>query len=341
MRITGLRVERIRVNHRGDWLFVQIDTDEGVSGLGEASHGGFTPQRDALVCTILEQQCLPVLRGHDPCAVNAATVALQPIVDGLAAATAVSACEQALWDIAGKAAGLPVSRLFGGPVRTRIPLYANINRAARARTPEDFARHAADAVAAGFRAVKCAPFDGMDQRRVQEPDQRLRAQHGIACVAAVREAIGPDRDLYVDCHSMFDVPTALLVARELCALGVRWFEEPVPTEDREALLAVRPAVHALGMELIGGELLYGTAGFLPYLTPRVFDLIMPDVKHCGGIGPTFAIANAADACGVAVAPHNPSGPVSMAASVQIAAALPRICAPSNMPGGKYPGAPRS
>ncbi len=250
--------------------------------------------------------------------------ALQPLVDGLATATAVSACEQALWDIAGKAAGLPIYRLLGGPIRSRIPLYANINRAARERTPEDFARHATDAVGAGFRAVKCAPFDGIEQRRVQEPDQRERVRRGIACVAALRDAVGPDVDVYVDCHSKFDAPTALAVARELAALGVRWFEEPVPTEDRAGLQALRPSVHALGMELIGGELLYGVAGFLPYLTPRIFDLIMPDVKHCGGIAATMAVGNVADACGIAVAPHNPSGPVSMAASTQVAAALPRV-----------------
>lgn len=324
MKITGLSVERVRVNHRGDWLFVHIATDEGITGIGEASHGGFSPQRDAIVTTILESQCAPQLIGRDPRAVLAASDGLQPLVDGLGTATAVSACEQALWDIAGKAAGVPVYRLLGGPVRTRIPLYANINRAARERTPEDFAQHATDAVRAGFHAVKCAPFDGMAQQRVQEPDQRARVREGIACVAAVRDAIGPDTDLYVDCHSKFDIPTALAVARELAALGVRWFEEPIPTEDRDGLRALQPAVHALGMELIGGELLYGVAGFLPYLAPRIFDLIMPDVKHCGGVAATVAVSTVADACGVAVAPHNPSGPVSLAASAQIAAALPRL-----------------
>jgi len=153
---------------------------------------------------------------------------------------------------------------------------------------------------------------------------RARARHGVACVAAVREVVGSDIDLYVDCHSKFDAPTAREVARELAVLGVRWFEEPVPTEDRETLRALRPAVHALGMELIGGELLFGVAGFLPYLTPRIFDLIMPDVKHCGGIAAMVAISTVADACGIAVAPHNPSGPVSMAASAQASAALPRL-----------------
>jgi len=324
VRITDLELVTLRVNHRGDWLHVRLTTDEGLSGIGEVSHGGFGPERDAIVATILTRQCRPLLLGNDPRIVQAALVPLQSLVDGLATATAVSACEQALWDLAGKAAGLPVYRLLGGPVRDRIPLYANINRAVVSRVPEEFAREAAAAVAAGFRAVKCAPFDGMDRRRVRDRDQRERIAQGISCVAAMREAVGPEVEVYVDCHSHFDVPTAINVAHALHDLGVWWFEEPVPTEDLEALREVRPHVAALGMELIGGELLYGAGGFWPYLAAGVWGCIMPDVKHCGGIAALAAIAAAATARGVAVAPHNPSGPVSLAASAQIAAALPHL-----------------
>jgi galactonate dehydratase len=323
MKITGVETVRLRVNHRGDWLFVRLTTDEGLTGIGEASHGGHAPQRDLVVTRILETQCAPVLLGRDPRAVIAATDALLPLADGLAAATAVSACEQALWDLAGKAAGLPVYRMLGGPVQTEIPLYANINRAVVERTPAAFAREAVAAVAAGFPAVKCAPFDGMEQRRVQAPDQRERVRRGIACVAAIREAVGAEVAVLVDCHSKFDVPTAVRVAAALRELGVTWFEEPVPTEDIDALLRVRSHVHALGMELIGGELLFGVRGFAPYLAGRVFDLVMPDVKHCGGIAAALAIAQAA-AYGIATAPHNPSGPVSMAASAHVAACIPGL-----------------
>ena len=324
MRITGLELITLRVNHRGDWLHVRLLTDEGLTGIGEASHGGFGPNRDAIVAAVLTAQCRPLLLGTDPCAVNAAMRPLRALVDGLATATAVSACEQALWDLAGKAAGVPVYRLLGGPVRERVPLYANINRAVKSRTPEAFAIEATAAVAAGFRAVKCAPFDGMERRRVREPDQQERIARGIACVAAIRDAVGPDIEVYVDCHSHFNVPTAVMVAHALRDLGVWWFEEPVPTEDLAALREVRPLVAALGMESIGGELLNGVGGFWPYLAAGVWDCVMPDVKHCGGIGALIAIAEAADAQGVAVAPHNPSGPVAMAASAQVAAALPHM-----------------
>jgi galactonate dehydratase len=280
--------------------------------------------RDAIVAAILERQCLPALRGRDPRAVRAAVAALEPLADGHAGATAVSACEQALWDLAGQSAGLPVYRLLGGPVRERIPLYANINRATDDRTPEGFARNAAAAAAAGFGAVKLAPFDGIDRARLRDRAGRGRVRQGLACVAAVRAAVGAAVDVLVDCHSRLDLPTAVAVARELRALEVTWFEEPVPTADLDALARLRPLVQDLGMELIGGERLYGVGGYWPYLAAGVWDLIMPDVKHCGGIGAALAIAAAAEARGVAVAPHNPSGPVANIASAHVAAALPGL-----------------
>jgi len=322
VKVDRLEIVHHRVNHRGDWLHVRLITDEGLTGIGEASHGGFGPERDAIVIAVLERQCRPLLVGRDPRAVRACLAALAPLADGLAAATAVSACEQALWDLAGKAAGVPVYRLLGGPVRERIPLYANINRSVVGRAPAEFATNAARAAAEGFRAVKCAPFDGMDRRRVRDRDQRDRIAGGIACVAAMRDAVGEDVELFVDCHSHFDIPTAVEVARELRALGVRWFEEPVPTEDVHALLHLRAQIG--DMELIGGELLHGLAGFWPYLAGGVWDCVMPDVKHCGGIAAAVAIAEVAAARGVAVAPHNPSGPVAMAASAHVAAAIPHL-----------------
>ncbi len=322
VRVTNFSVIRVAVNTRGDWLFVQLETDDGLIGIGEASHGGNGPARDAIVTAILEQQCWPLLRGCDPRAVVAATTTLRPVAKGIAGATAVSACEQALWDIAGQAAGLPIYRLFGGAVRDRIPLYANVNRATPERTPNGFARSAKAAAAEGFPAIKCAPFDGMERRRVRDRDQRERVRLGLACIAAVRDAVGPEIELFVDCHSHFDAPTAVDVARELRDLGVTWFEEPLPTAQLEALQKLRPIVP--GMELIGGETLYGIEEFWPYLATGVWDLIMPDVKHCGGISALHSICQLATALGIGVAPHNPSGPVAMAASAHVAAALPFV-----------------
>jgi galactonate dehydratase len=321
MQVTRLDLRLVRVNERGDWLFVQVHTDAGLTGIGEASHGGSGPARDRVVAAIVREQIAPLLVGRDPRAVRAAVAALRPVASGLPGWTAVSAVEQALWDLAGQAAGLPVYRLLGGPARERIPLYANINRATRDRTPAGFAASARAAAAQGFGAIKCAPFDGVDPLSGRDRAGRALVAAGLARVAAIRDALGPTPDLYVDCHGRFDVATAVWVARELATLGVRWFEEPVPTEDRAALAQVRDRV---AVEVIGGEHLLGPAACWPYLADHLFGTLMPDVKHCGGIGGLVAIGELAAAAGVAVAPHNPSGPVALAASLQAAAVLPSL-----------------
>ncbi len=321
MKITALEVIRAGVNHRGDWLFVRLITDTGLTGIGEASHGGGAG-RDDIVTAILKTQCAPALVGRDPRAVVAATAAIRPFGTGRAGTTAVSACEQALWDLAAQAANLPLHQMLGGPARAEIPLYANINRAVTDRSPEGFAQKASAVVAEGFRAVKLAPFDGMNQLRVHDPDQRQRMNTGLECIAAVRDAIGPDVELFVDCHSHFDVSTAIEVAAELRRLGIRWFEEPLPSEDIEGLQRLR--AHVPDMQLIGGEELFGVEAFWPYLASGVWDLIMPDIKHCGGVSELLAISRLASARGISVAPHNPSGPVAMAASAQVAAVMPEF-----------------
>lgn len=319
MKITRLEVVRVGVNHRGDWLFVRLHTEEGLVGIGEASHGGGAG-RDAIVTAILTEQCAPILIGRDPQEVVAASAALWPIGTGRAGTTAVSSCEQALWDLAGQAANLPVHRMLGGAVRTRIPLYANINRATTDRTPAGFAAKARQAVSEGYSAVKLAPFDGMKQRRVQERDHQVKVRNGLSCLAAVREAVGPNVEVFVDCHSNFDVATAMVVADELRQLGITWFEEPLPDHDLEGLTRIRTATPDL--QLIGGEELFGLEGFWPYFKRGVWDVIMPDVKHCGGIAALWAIAQVGTSLGVSVSPHNPSGPISLAASAQVAAVMP-------------------
>ncbi len=236
-----------------------------------------------------------------------------------------------------QAAGLPVYRLLGGPVRERIPLYANINRATADRTPGASPAAPRRRPPRGSRAVKCAPFDGVQRQRVRERDQRGRVALGLACVAAVREAVGDGVEVLVDCHGHLDVPTAVEVARESPrALGVTWFE-PVPTEDLDALLRLRPLIDSQGMEVIGGERLYGVEGYWPYLAAGVWDVIMPDVKHCGGVAAMTAIARAADARGVAVSPHNP-GPV-VTSPARTSRPPCRTCALSNTPGAKCRGGP--
>jgi galactonate dehydratase len=274
-----------------------------------------------IVEQILRQQVQPVLLDCDPSRTTATIARVGQLADGLAAATAISATEQALQDLFGKVAEVSCSQFFGDTTPNPVPLYANINRGVVDRKPGGFASMAREAANAGFRAIKFAPFDGIDQTRIRDPEQRAKVRHGIDCVAAVREAVGDGVDVMVDCHSSFDPGTAVTVAHELAALGVTWFEEPLPLDNIDAHVALRHEVHRLGMELVGGELLFGIAGFYPWISAGAFDVVMPDVKHCGGMDALRAIGQFTSACGVAVAPHNPSGPVSTLASGHALAGL--------------------
>ena len=170
----------------------------------------------------------------------------------------------------------------------------------------------------GFRAVKAAPFDGFPAAGSPAAVIDAAVESGIASVAAMREAIGPDVELMVDCHSFFDVPLAERVARRLEPQQLAWYEEPVAPERIEETREIRRRIK---QPMAAGEILYGVAGFAPLSRDRTVHVIMPDVKHCGGLLELTRIAAAAENDGVTVAPHNPSGPVSTAASIQVCAVL--------------------
>lgn len=304
----------------GGWLFVQVETDDGLVGLGEASQGG-----DDLVEVCVEKRLKPYLIGRAPRGIEPLTAGMVALTsrDGRAAATALSGVEQALWDIWGQSLGRPIWALLGGRHRDRIVLYANVNRRTYDRTPAGFAESACLAVADGIRAVKCAPFDGVSYRQPDRGENRRGVALGVARVAAIREAVGPDVRVMVDCHSRFDVPTAIEVARELAPLRLDWIEEPVADDDLDGLERIRESIE---IPLAGAEALIGRDGFWETLRRRVLDVIMPDVKHCGGILEMRKIAALAETARVSVSPHNPSGPVSTLASVHLCAAIPNFLA---------------
>jgi galactonate dehydratase len=297
---------------------VQIHTDEEITGLGDASQGD-----NSLVQTYLEQRLRSQLVGRDPTQIEPISNELLAEAQGRAPATAVSAVEQALWDIYGQKSGLPIWALLGGRYRDHINLYANINRATFDRSPSGFADSASQAVADGFPAVKCAPFDGVSCRLPDKASNLKNIKLGIQRVAAIREAIGPDIRLMVDCHSRFDVPTAIGVAKEMAPLNLSWLEEPLPRTDLDGLRFVREHI---GMPVAGGESLIGRSGFWDIIKRRRLDVIMPDVKHTGGILELRKIAATAEVCGLSISPHNPSGPVSTLASVHVSAVIPNFMA---------------
>lgn len=322
LRVTGLELLPVRATARTAWLFVRLKTDKGLTGLGEASDAlGFSniSKQNAQRIEAELRKFFSLAEGRSPFEIERYRQAgwQDASQGGALSATAFSAIEHALWDLAGQALDAPVHELSGGRVRDTLPVYANINRTTRPRTPEGFAATARQAAAEGFKSIKAAPWDGFP-RKGSPPEMAAAAERGIACVAAMREAVGPEVEILVDGHSNFPVPMAIDVARRLEPYNLGWYEEPIPPQRTAETLEIRKSIR---QHLAGGEFLFGTRGFSPLCRDQAVHVIMPDVKHCGGLLELSRIAALADASGVAVAPHNPTGPVSTAASVQVCAGM--------------------
>jgi len=255
----------------------------------------------------------------------------------------MSAVEQAMWDIRAQLMNVPMHVLLGRKRRSSIRLYANINRGLLVRSSEAFAERAQQAVGAGFGAIKCAPFDGLMPGSSIWPNHRELRDSGIARIAAVREAIGPNVELMIDCHGRFDFSEAVELVEAVKHFNLRWFEEPFPTRDDfhsyAEIASEGPVVTGASdsrfqelagfkqlcpLPLAGGEFFFGCHQFAKLLDQRALDFIMLDVKHCGGLGEAVRIAELTKSHGVRIAPHNPSGPVGTIASAHLASVLPNF-----------------
>ena len=319
-----MKVERIEplvlnVSEKTNWFFIRVTGENGMTGIGEASLNGWETAQMAHAADFGAQivgksieEIIPLLRvfPHSP--------------GGLIASSVVSAIEQAVTDLRAKLAGVPVYALLGKAARKEVRVYANINRGARDRTPAAIARVACNAVAAGFSAVKIAPFDGAYWGEPDKKEFKLRTQLGIERVYAIREAVGPDVDIMVDCHWRFDEPAALQLIRDLKAARLYWLECPLSENpDRfAALKRIREQTNALGMRLAGAERQVAAAGFTPYVEGGLLDVVMPDVKYAGGYAEVLNIAGLCARNGIGFAPHNPTGPVCNLASIHLCAVAP-------------------
>jgi galactonate dehydratase len=312
-RITEIEPIIVHVNRRGDWVFLQVHTDIGLTGLGEGSHS----LNDALLLSVVNV-FREHLIGRSPFQILGIRQDLARLDGGRVAHTALSAIEQALWDILGQQLGVPIHALLGGALRDRIRLYANINRHVTDRSPEAFAHAARQAVHEGFTAIKIAPFD-----ELRRPDHVRTGSHaawhrGVERVEAVRAAIGDQIELAVDCHGRMEASEAIQVARALAHLDLLWYEEPVPHRFPDELARVTRSVP---MPTASAESVFALEGFSAFLTRPVVDVIMPDVKHAGGLLETSQICSAARVRPLLVAPHNPSGPVATVASGHVVSTL--------------------
>ena len=324
MKITGLKTFLIFAHWR-NWTIVRVDTDAGIVGYGEGTLEG----REKTVETAI-QELGRYLLDKDPFAIERHFQEMYRRAfwtGGAVLNSAISAVEMALWDIKGKALGVPVYELLGGRVRDRVKLYANAWYKGGS-SPEVMARLAKETVARGFKGLKFNPFirrPGYDFYRL---DNEILGV-GIDCVAAVREAVGPAIDLYIDCNGVFNtVGNAIRVAKQMTAYNISFIEEPIPHENLSEMAYFRRKVD---IPTATGERLFTAFSFQQLLEIGGADIVQPDLCHCGGILEARKIAAIADTHYVAMAPHNPNGGVGNSATIQLAACIPNFLVMEHFP----------
>jgi len=285
------------------WCFLKIETDEGITGWGEPVLEG----RAHTVAAAVEELS-DYLIGKDPRHIEDHWTVMYRggfYRGGGVHMSAIAGIDQALWDIKGKALGVPVADLLGGPVRDRIRVYSWIG----GDRPSETTAAAKAAVERGFTAVK---MNGTEE--LQYVDTFDKVDRCLQNVAAVREAVGPNVGIGVDFHGRVHKPMAKVLVKELEAYRLMFIEEPVLSEHYEALKEIAPLTST---PIALGERLYSRWDFKRILSEGYVDIIQPDPSHAGGITETRKIASMAEAYDVALALHCPLGPIALAANLQL------------------------
>ena len=295
---------------KGDWLVVAI-TDGQFTGFGEASHSG----DNSLCCDIM--RCLFQLNIHGMVLslerIHQLETSVFSSVDDFITATAISAINQAMYDLLAKKMGIPVWQLFTqDPMQKQVSYYTTINRALRDRTVKNYLEIVERATDISIKRIKCAPFESVNQQMTTK-EQSAAATQGLAVLDAIRSA-NPELGIRVDFHNRFHLDAFLWILPQLETLQLEWIEEPcLHASD---FYQIRQLTE---IPLAAGELFFGTHAFMQLIEGNLVDVIMPDVKHVGGFGPLVAVCHEAGKKGVRVSPHNPSGPVACAATIHAAA----------------------
>lgn len=319
--VAALDAVVVNVSPKTNWTFVAVTLDDGAVGWGECSLNGWEPllvaqaqmlARDACGRSLADASALARYVAHSP--------------GGLVAHAVRSAVEQALADLVARGAGVPIARCLSPVPRATVPGYANINRGVRERSPAGFAEAARRAVAAGYRAVKIAPFDGVIAADAAHTPIDALTRTGLDRVYAVRDAVGADVEVMVDCHWRFDPARADTLLADIEGARPYWVE-CMTTEHPSGYAAIArltARAHELGMRTAGGETIAGADSALAMCAGRLYDVLMPDIKYAGGYAGMLAIAEVCAAHGVDFAPHNPTGPLAHVASVHACAAAPTL-----------------
>ncbi|MDP9317365.1 MAG: mandelate racemase/muconate lactonizing enzyme family protein [Chloroflexota bacterium] len=327
MKITAVKTAA-SLGH-GMHLWVKIETDEGITGLGECVHGG--TQAIAIIHHLRQH-----LMGRDPMQIDALFEELRRrhvFEGGFAGAliTALTGIEIALWDLKGKALGVPIYELLGGKFRDKLRVYADcqvepdMDRAAIERVVNDVRER-------GFTALKIdLDIGAYSERRVSSADplfdrfnytaSEREHERMIELVDMVVHAAGKDVAVAADLHTRLDVSSAIRLAKALEPYHLLWLEEPVPPEN---VAAMREVKRATSTPLCAGENLYLRHGFRDLIVQQAVDIVMPDIPKCGGLSECRKIANLAELYYMPFAPHNVASPIGTMASCHVCASIPNF-----------------
>jgi galactonate dehydratase len=312
IKITDIKTFLVGAGGR-NWVFVKVETDQGIHGIGEAYSCG---PDEATVKVIEDYKSWLV--GQDPRNIEHLWTLMYNFTrfpGGMVVNAAMSGIEHALWDIAGKAAGLPVYMLIGGKVREKIRVYQSIG-GNDARQSAENARRLVEKY--GYTCLKMKPQPSRDNQLPYNASTRGAAER----VRAVREAVGPDVDIGCDIHArFFEVRRASRLADAIAPYSPAWLEEPIRPENEAAMAKLAEHV---SIPLASGECNYMRHEFRKILDLQCLDIIQPDICVCGGLWEMRKIAAMAEAYYVMVAPHNPMGPVATTVNVHFAAATPNF-----------------
>ncbi len=298
---------------RTNFVFVKVETDSGLHGWGEA-----TLEYKELTVQAAIHDLESYLIGKDPHNIEAFRHDCYRDAywrGGPVLMSALAGVEMALWDIKGKALGVPCYQLLGGKVRDSVPIYVN-GWFSPAKTPDEFAEKAKEVAAKKFLGCKWDPF-GKAWQQISKHD----LNSAMECIAKVAEVVGEDVQLLIEGHGRFDIPTAVKIGRRLEDFDIFWFEEPIPPDDKEGMKQVKDRVR---VSIAAGERLYNRYEYRQFFELGCSDYIQPDISHAGGLFEMRMLGAEAEARHIGFCPHNPSGPVANAATLQLAACVPNF-----------------
>ena len=312
MKITD--VKALTLSGYKQWNYVRIETDEGLTGLGEAHPGA------GIADIIL--QFRDTLVGADPRNIEPLYNRLIGSVRNRSAMglSAIGGIETALWDLLGKSLGVPIYQLLGGQYRDRIRLYADVGHG-EGNTPKSWAKRAREGVKDGYQAIKFDIDNSANELRQDAVNRELSTAEldkMTSLVAAAREAVGDEIDISIDCHSLYSVHAAIKLAECLEPFDLMFLEDPVPNDNVDAMAKVSAAT---SIPICTGEFLFRRDGFRDLIQSQACDMLHVDVSGTGGMLEAKKIADLADLYYMPFAAHNITSPIGMTATAHVCAAV--------------------